>query len=48
MKAARLHSYEDGELRLEEVEEPKATAAHDVVVRIGGDVQRSGDRHDLV
>jgi NAD+-dependent secondary alcohol dehydrogenase Adh1 len=36
MKAARLHSYGDGELRLDEIEEPRASAPDDVVVRIGG------------
>jgi NAD+-dependent secondary alcohol dehydrogenase Adh1 len=36
MRAARLHAYGSGKLRLEEVDEPSATAAHDVVVRIGG------------
>jgi NAD+-dependent secondary alcohol dehydrogenase Adh1 len=35
MKAARLHSYHE-QLRLDDVDEPAATGALDVVVRIGG------------
>jgi NAD+-dependent secondary alcohol dehydrogenase Adh1 len=36
MRAARLHSYDDGRLRLDEVAEPEVEGYHDVVVRIGG------------
>ena len=36
MKAARLHAYGAGRLRLDDVEEPTPTAPHDVVVRVGG------------
>jgi NAD+-dependent secondary alcohol dehydrogenase Adh1 len=36
MKAARLHSYEEGKLRLDEVPEPEIQGPHDIVVRIGG------------
>jgi NAD+-dependent secondary alcohol dehydrogenase Adh1 len=35
MKAARLHAYRSP-LQLDEIDEPRATGAHDVVVRIGG------------
>jgi NAD+-dependent secondary alcohol dehydrogenase Adh1 len=35
MNAARLHRYHDP-LRVEEIAEPKITAPHDVIVRIGG------------
>jgi NAD+-dependent secondary alcohol dehydrogenase Adh1 len=35
MKAARLHEYH-APLQLDELDEPRATGAHDVVVRIGG------------
>jgi NAD+-dependent secondary alcohol dehydrogenase Adh1 len=35
MKAARLHSYHD-RLRVEELDEPRITGPHDVIVRIGG------------
>jgi NAD+-dependent secondary alcohol dehydrogenase Adh1 len=35
MKAARLHRYHDP-LRVEEVDEPRVTGPHDVIVRIGG------------
>jgi NAD+-dependent secondary alcohol dehydrogenase Adh1 len=35
MKAARLHHYHDA-LQVEELDEPKITAPHDVIVRIGG------------
>ena len=35
MKAARLHDYHQ-QLKLEEIDEPKATGAFDVVVKIGG------------
>jgi NAD+-dependent secondary alcohol dehydrogenase Adh1 len=35
MKAARLHRYQDP-LTVEELDEPKITAPHDVIVRIGG------------
>jgi NAD+-dependent secondary alcohol dehydrogenase Adh1 len=34
MRAARLHAYHEA-LKLDEVDEPKATGPHDVVVRIG-------------
>jgi NAD+-dependent secondary alcohol dehydrogenase Adh1 len=34
MKAARLHAYHEA-LKLDEVDEPKATGPHDVIVRIG-------------
>jgi NAD+-dependent secondary alcohol dehydrogenase Adh1 len=34
MKAARLHAYHE-QLKMDEVDEPKATGPHDVVVRIG-------------
>ena len=34
MKAARLHAYHEA-LKLDDVDEPKATGPHDVVVRIG-------------
>lgn len=36
MKAARLHSYEDEHLSLDEVPEPDLRGPHEVVVRIGG------------
>ena len=36
MKAARLHSYEDDHLRLDEVDEPDLRGHHDVIVRIAG------------
>jgi NAD+-dependent secondary alcohol dehydrogenase Adh1 len=35
MKAARLHRYHDP-LKVEELDEPKITGPHDVIVRIGG------------
>jgi NAD+-dependent secondary alcohol dehydrogenase Adh1 len=35
MKAARLHQYHDP-LHVEELDEPKVTGPHDVIVRIGG------------
>jgi NAD+-dependent secondary alcohol dehydrogenase Adh1 len=35
MKAARLHRYHDP-LALEEIDEPRVTGPHDVIVRIGG------------
>src|SRR5436853_2633807 len=35
MKAARLHRYHEP-LKVEELDEPKITAPHDVIVRIGG------------
>ncbi|MDX6469726.1 MAG: NAD+-dependent secondary alcohol dehydrogenase Adh1 [Gaiellaceae bacterium] len=35
MKAARLHRYHE-ELHVEEVDEPRITGPHDVIVRIGG------------
>jgi NAD+-dependent secondary alcohol dehydrogenase Adh1 len=35
MKAARLHRYHDP-LRVEELDEPKITGPHDVIVRVGG------------
>ncbi|HKE78582.1 MAG TPA: NAD(P)-dependent alcohol dehydrogenase [Solirubrobacteraceae bacterium] len=34
MKAARLHAYHE-QLKMDEVDEPKATGPHDVIVRIG-------------
>ncbi len=36
MKAARLHDYAEGRLRLDEVATPTVTGPHDVIVRIGG------------
>ena len=36
MKAARLHSYEDDHLRLDEVSEPDLRGRRDVIVRIAG------------
>ncbi|MEV6236078.1 NAD(P)-dependent alcohol dehydrogenase [Lentzea sp. NPDC051838] len=36
MKAARLHDYADGVLRLDDVPTPEITGPHDVIVRIGG------------
>ncbi len=36
MKAARLHDYAEGKLRLDEVETPTVHGPHDVVVKIGG------------
>lgn len=36
MKAARLHSYADDHLRIDDIDEPKIEAPHDVIVRIGG------------
>jgi NAD+-dependent secondary alcohol dehydrogenase Adh1 len=36
VKAARLHSYDDDKLRIDDVPEPKITAPDEVIVRIGG------------
>jgi NAD+-dependent secondary alcohol dehydrogenase Adh1 len=36
MKAARLHSYEEDHLHVDDVPEPGITEPHDVIVRIGG------------
>jgi NAD+-dependent secondary alcohol dehydrogenase Adh1 len=36
MKAARLHSYEEDHLHVDDVPEPGITGPHDVIVRIGG------------
>lgn len=36
MRAARYHSYEEHELRLDEVPEPVVEGPHDVIVRVGG------------
>jgi NAD+-dependent secondary alcohol dehydrogenase Adh1 len=36
MKAARLHAYDEGKLRLDQVPVPKVSGPHDVLVRIGG------------
>jgi NAD+-dependent secondary alcohol dehydrogenase Adh1 len=36
MKAARLHAYDEGKLRLDQVPVPKVAGPHDVLVRIGG------------
>jgi NAD+-dependent secondary alcohol dehydrogenase Adh1 len=36
MKAARLHSYEEDHLHLDDVPEPQITGAHHVIVRVGG------------
>jgi NAD+-dependent secondary alcohol dehydrogenase Adh1 len=36
MKAARLHSYEDGQLHLDDVDDPDLRGPHDVIVRIAG------------
>lgn len=36
MKAARLHSYDDDHLHIDDVPEPKIEGPHDVIVRIGG------------
>ena len=36
MKAARLHTYEDDHLHLDDVAEPDLRGHHDVIVRIGG------------
>jgi NAD+-dependent secondary alcohol dehydrogenase Adh1 len=36
MRAARIHSYEEGRLHLDEVPEPSIEDPHDVIVRVGG------------
>lgn len=36
MKAARLHSYDDDHLQIDDIPEPKIEDPHDVIVRIGG------------
>jgi NAD+-dependent secondary alcohol dehydrogenase Adh1 len=36
VKAARLHSYDDDHLRIDDVEVPRTEEPHDVVVKIGG------------
>lgn len=36
MRAARLHDYADGKLRLDEVAEPAISGPHDVIVKVGG------------
>ncbi len=36
MKAARLHDYAEGKLRLDEVPTPTVSGPHDVVVKVGG------------
>jgi NAD+-dependent secondary alcohol dehydrogenase Adh1 len=36
MKAARLHSYEEDRLHIDDVAEPRIQGPHDVIVRIGG------------
>jgi NAD+-dependent secondary alcohol dehydrogenase Adh1 len=36
MKAARLHSYEEDHLHLDDVPEPAVEGPHDVIVRVGG------------
>lgn len=36
MKAARLHSYDDDRLRIDEIPDPGISGPHDVIVRIGG------------
>ncbi len=36
MKAARLHSYDDDQLQIDDVPEPTIEGPHDVIVRIGG------------
>jgi NAD+-dependent secondary alcohol dehydrogenase Adh1 len=36
MNAARLHSYDDDRLRIDQVPEPKIGSPHDVIVKIGG------------
>ena len=36
MRAARLHSYDEDRLHLDEVPEPKVQDPHDVIVRVGG------------
>jgi NAD+-dependent secondary alcohol dehydrogenase Adh1 len=36
MKAARLHSYDDDRLQIDDVPEPKISSPHDVIVRVGG------------
>jgi NAD+-dependent secondary alcohol dehydrogenase Adh1 len=36
VKAARLHSYGDEELHIDDIPEPKIEEPHDVIVRIGG------------
>jgi NAD+-dependent secondary alcohol dehydrogenase Adh1 len=36
MKAARLHSYDDDRLQIDDVPEPTIQSPHDVIVRIGG------------
>ena len=35
MNVARLHSYHE-QLKVEEIDEPKITGPHDVIVKIGG------------
>jgi NAD+-dependent secondary alcohol dehydrogenase Adh1 len=36
MRAARLHSYEDDRLHIDDVPEPSLQGPHDVIVRVGG------------
>ena len=36
MKAARLHSYDDDRLQIDDVPEPTISGPHDVIVRVGG------------
>jgi NAD+-dependent secondary alcohol dehydrogenase Adh1 len=36
VKAARLHSYDDDHLRIDDIDQPSIEAADDVIVRIGG------------
>ena len=36
MKAARLHSYEEDHLQIDDIPEPSIEGPHDVIVRIGG------------
>lgn len=36
MKAARLHDYAEGKLRLDEVAQPTVSEPHDVIVKVGG------------
>ena len=36
MNAARLHSYDDDRLRIDDVPEPKISGPNDVIVKIGG------------
>ncbi|MGH9010784.1 MAG: alcohol dehydrogenase catalytic domain-containing protein, partial [Acidimicrobiia bacterium] len=36
MNAARLHSYDDDRLKIDDVPEPKISGPHDVIIKVGG------------